>query len=157
GYSEVITSPAQNVPLVMRWNGLGWSTLPTPPVPPNMDGTALSAAVALSSNDIWGLGSAYSSASRQSITYAVHWNGSPWTLLTTPNVGPNNDLNAGDALSSGDIWAVGNYQSANPYPYYNLAEHYSDPCVTPSPTPTNIPTPSPTPPASCSIQFTDVP
>jgi hypothetical protein len=152
GYSEVMTSPAQNLPLVMRWNGLGWSTLTTPPVPPNMDATALSAVVALSSNDIWGLGAAASNTSRQSITYAVHWNGSTWTLVTTPNAGPVNNLNAGDALSSGDIWAVGDYQAADPYPYDNLAEHYSDPCVTPSPTPIASPTPS-----SCSIQFTDVP
>jgi hypothetical protein len=156
GYSEVMTSPGQNLPLVLRWNGLGWSTLPTPPVPPNMDFTGLSAVVALSSNDIWGLGAADSNASRQSNTYAVHWNGSAWTLVTSPNVGRYNNFNAGAALSSGDIWAVGDYQAADPYPYLNLAEHYSDPCATPSPTPTNIPSPSPTP-ASCSIQFTDVP
>jgi len=158
GYSEVMTNPGFVLPLVMRWNGLGWSTLPTPPAPPNMDATRLSAVVAISANDIWGLGAADNDASRQSNTYAVHWNGSTWSMVTSPNVGPNNNFNAGDALSSGDIWAVGDYQAADPYPYYNLAEHYNDPCVTPSPTPTNIPNPSPSPtsPSSCSIQFTDV-
>ena len=160
GYSVVMTNPGETLPLVLRWNGLGWSTMPTPPAPAGMDATYLDSVIAISPNDLWGPGNSSSSSTSQSITYAVHWNGSAWTLVTSPNAGSNNSFNAGATLGPGDIWAVGDYQAANPYPYYNLAEHYSDPCVTPSPTPTNVPNPSPsptsTPPASCSIQFTDV-
>jgi hypothetical protein len=155
GTSIVMTQPLQSVPLAIRWDGSGWTVPPVPPLPANTDLASFEAVVAVSSNDVWGLGSAHNGTTGDVDTYTAHWNGSVWTLVISPNLGSTNALDGGAALSSNDIWAVGIYQMGSTY--LNLIEHYSDPCVTPSPTTIPIGTPSPTPPTSCSIQFTDVP
>ena len=39
---------------------------------------------------------------------AIHWNGTAWSVVRTPNVGTGtNALNAVAALASNDVWAVG--------------------------------------------------
>jgi hypothetical protein len=157
GFSEVMTTPQTNVPLALRWNGQGWSTLPTPPLPAGTDADAFSDVIPVSPNAIWAVGSANNSSTGQTQTLAALWNGASWTASNPLNLGPNNSFFAGDALSVGDVWAVGSYGNNSTDTSQTLAERYNDPCVTPSPTPTNIPNPSPTPPSSCSIQFTDVP
>ena len=161
GFSEVITNPQTIVPLTLHWNGQGWSTLPTPPLPAGTDGDAFSGVIPISSNTVWAVGSADNSSTHQSQTLAALWNGSSWTASNPLNLGPNNIFFAGDALNVNDVWAVGYYGNSGTDMTLTLAERYNDPCVTPSPTPTNIPnpssTPTSTPPTSCSIQFTDVP
>ena len=50
------------------------------------------------------------------------------------------------AISSNDVWAVGDYYSVEAGLYRTLVERYSDPCLTPEPkvTPTATGTPDPT-------------
>ncbi len=160
GLSEVMTYPNRiSAPLVLKWAGEGWSVLPNPPIPAGMDTYYFNDVIPLSSNAVWAVGGAYSNSTSVGQTYAALWNGSNWTVYSPLNVTSNNLFFGGAADSIDDLWAVGTAAGSNSS--QTLVERYSDPCVTPSPTPTNIPNPSSTstatPPASCSVEFTDVP
>ena len=155
GSSEVITDPRTTVPLTIHWNGQGWSVLTTPPLPAGTNGDFWDV-MPVAANTAWAVGSTYNSSTSVGQTYAALWNGSSWTAFSPPNVTSSDLFFGGAALSASELWAVGSASSGSSSSQ-TLIEHYSDPCVTPSPTPTNIPNPSPTPPPSCSIQFTDVP
>jgi hypothetical protein len=61
---------------------------------------------AISANDAWAVGNYRNAGVYQTLT--MHWNGSDWSIVPSPNVGTgHNFLNAIDAVSSADIWAVG--------------------------------------------------
>lgn len=57
---------------------------------------------------VWAVGNIYGYRNR---TLAERWNGTAWSLVSTPNVNSNpkiyNVLQAVTAISSGNIWAVG--------------------------------------------------
>src|SRR5438477_2637801 len=78
----------------------------------------------------------------------MHWNGSRWSRVTMTDRGALfNYIYAVAAVSSNDVWAVGN----NDYPPGTLIEHYATvPCVTATatttpPTSTRTPTRTVTP------------
>ena len=66
----------------------------------------------------------YDTTLSRSQTLAVKWNGSTWSLLTTPNPSTTgeNKLFAVAAVNSTNIWAVGEYNNTDGEPlilYYN--------------------------------------
>jgi hypothetical protein len=64
---------------------------------------------AISPNDVWAVG-IQTNASGYDRTLAEHWNGTAWTIIPTPNPGTtHNDLNSVAAISSTDVWVVGDY------------------------------------------------
>lgn len=87
-------------------------------------GSGLSGVAAISASDVWAVGSSGSQVSGQ-VTVAEHWNGTAWTLVTSPNPGSaTNSLYAASAASSGNVWAVGYY--ANPDGVtHTLIEHWN--------------------------------
>jgi hypothetical protein len=93
-----------------HWDGTSWSVVANPD--PTGD-ASLNGVTATSADDVWAVG--YSNASRcsnggpQCQTVAMHWDGSSWSVATTPDPPSSylNDLEGVTALSSGDIWAVG--------------------------------------------------
>ena len=60
---------------------------------------------AVSSSDVWAVGS------QGSRTLTEHWDGTRWSVVTSPNPLPttkgNNFLTSVTTVSSGDVWAVG--------------------------------------------------
>src|SRR5579859_787939 len=92
--------------VVEHFNGSLWTIIPSP----NVSGlnNNLVAITALSGTDIWAVGSTTNQTTFTTQTLTMHWDGSLWTIVPSPNVGAgNNDLNAVAALSSTDVWAVG--------------------------------------------------
>jgi hypothetical protein len=92
--------------LVEHFNGTTWTIIPSP----NASGlnNHLVAITALSDTDIWAVGSITNQTTFTTQTLTMHWNGSQWTIVPSPNVGAGaNALNAVAALSSTDVWAVG--------------------------------------------------
>jgi hypothetical protein len=72
-------------------------------------GNFLSSTSVISANDIWAVGDA-TSATGYDQTFAEHWNGTSWTIIPTPNFGKfDNDLNGVVAISTNDVWAVGDW------------------------------------------------
>jgi len=96
-------------PLTMHWNGTSWSVVSSPDL-----AGGLQAVAAASTHDVWAVGATNpnpdcDSGGPKCVTVAMHWNGSTWTVATTPDP-PSSYLNAylgAAAISGGDVWAVG--------------------------------------------------
>ncbi len=68
----------------------------------------LSGVAAVSANDVWAVGNYFNGFLSQTLT--EHWDGSVWTIVSSPNIGSRfNHLNGVTAVSANDIWAVGYY------------------------------------------------
>ena len=96
--------------LIVHWNGAAWKQVPSP----NVSGTTVDNLVAVratSATDVWAVGS-YTNSNNVSQTLIVHWDGSAWKQVKTPNPGgsaQNNDLMAVAVTPGGDAWAAGQF------------------------------------------------
>jgi hypothetical protein len=89
----------------------GWSIVPSPNTGP--DRNFLSAVSALSSNDVWAVGSYSPGPSGPDRTLIEHWDGSQWSIVPSPSIGASgNVLHGVSALTSNDVWAVGDYHDS---------------------------------------------
>lgn len=85
---------------------------------------SLGGVVAISSTDVWAMGS-YAPPNQTTVqTLALHWDGHTWSQVSTPNVNPNmaidpNLFYAVAALSSTDVWAVGYFYLPNNSGFFN--------------------------------------
>ncbi len=62
---------------------------------------------ALGPKNVWAVGR---TAQTRNETLTEHWNGQNWSVITSPNKGTHdNELEAVDAVSKSDVWAVGDY------------------------------------------------
>jgi hypothetical protein len=96
--------------LIIHWNGTAWSPISSPN--PGTSFNELRSVSAISSSDVWAVGSFQNTSNNHQQTLTLHWNGTSWTWITSPN--PNNGqdhsgLNGVEAISSTDVWAVGAY------------------------------------------------
>ena len=113
--------------LAEHWNGSAWTVVPTPnPATTGAAQNALLAVAAVSSSDVWAVG--YSIAASYA-TLAMHWDGSRWSVVPTPNP-PTRDfidgpiLTAVTAISGTDVWAVGG-QLTGQYESPAIIEHWN--------------------------------
>lgn len=98
--------------LVEHWDGTAWSIVPSPD-PPDAANVYPSGLSAVSPDDIWAVGS-YEDADLDTKTFTMHWDGMKWSLVPSPNPGTTwNFLYDVSAVSSNNVWAVGNYQDVN--------------------------------------------
>jgi Phosphoesterase family len=72
---------------------------------------SLGAIAGSSPTDIWAVGNFLPDAAKSNqdatLTFAEHYNGTQWTVVRTPDAGPNFDTLFGVAASQGKAWAVG--------------------------------------------------
>jgi hypothetical protein len=102
--------------LVEHWNGTSWSVIPSPngAEPINW----LTGVSAVAPDDIWAVG--YTNDGNgfesQSFTLTMHYDGSVWEVVPSPNpvpdpnpggYDPSNELYGVHALAADDVWAVG--------------------------------------------------
>lgn len=110
--------------LIEHWNGSSWSIVPTPTI--GLD-NSLNSITALSPTNAWAAG-AYSTQygkGTQSHTLVEHWNGSSWSVVTSPNAGSgDNALNGITALSPTNAWSVG-YSSNSGGEQQTLTEQWN--------------------------------
>ncbi|HET9224070.1 MAG TPA: hypothetical protein VFO07_16270, partial [Roseiflexaceae bacterium] len=91
-----------SLPLIVRWNGTSWQSSPVPPLAGATE-ISLKGVTAIASNNAWAVGS-YRDSNGDGKTLTLHWNGTNWQKVTSPN--PNtfrNGLNAVTAVSASDI------------------------------------------------------
>jgi len=87
-------------PLFEHWNGTAWTATTVESSNEFLFGASSDAA-----NDAWAVGF---NGSNNMETSAMHWDGTSWKRVATPNVGEGtNKLNAVLALAPNDAWAVG--------------------------------------------------
>ncbi len=96
--------------LAEHFNGTSWSATPS------RDGTSgsqLAAVAASSSGDVWAVGTQNTDLSVDSNTTLIeHWNGTAWSIVPSPNPGPDGDnLTGVTVVSADDAWATGYYSN----------------------------------------------
>jgi hypothetical protein len=99
----------EDATLTLHWNGTAWSFVSSPNVTPEVDNT-LSGVAAIASNDVWAVGTQQPTSLTDPHTLILHWNGSAWNIVPSPNDGGDNvdnHLLAAAAVASNDVWAVG--------------------------------------------------
>jgi len=102
--------------LALHFNGSTWSVVPTPnPVHGgNLTQNVLTSVVAMSPNDVTAVG--YTLANQTELTMVQHWDGSSWTVVSSPNVsnttGSFNTLRGVTAVNRSDLYAVGFFSNS---------------------------------------------
>ena len=105
GYSYISGSGPLSNTLIEHWNGLHWHIVASPN--PGAGGNNLRGVVAISPNNIWAVGE-FQDSSDTFQTLIEHWNGSSWSVVSSPNIGTGgSELSSVTAVASNDIWAVG--------------------------------------------------
>jgi hypothetical protein len=104
GYTS---SPAgRDAALILHWNGTTWKQVPSPN--PSA-GTVLDSMAAISAGDAWAVG--YTGMGtltcRRCATLILHWNGTTWKRVPSPNPSAGSQLDGVAATSAGNAWAVG--------------------------------------------------
>jgi hypothetical protein len=110
-----------NKALVEHWDGTAWTRIavpdPRPPAGMTFAGATLNAVSARSAGDIWAAGSfsAVQGTRSNGFTLTMHWNGTAWSIVPSPNPGTPSPVNGVGqtlggvvAISATDAWAVGN-------------------------------------------------
>ena len=112
-----------NVTFSEHFDGTGWTHVPTPNV--GTGPNSLGGVVALAPDNVWAVGFSTASTKPPPGQYDVptktlieHYDGASWSVVSSPNVGPNsqyqsNRLLGVTAVSSTDIWAFGSYFAAS--------------------------------------------
>ncbi len=97
--------------LALHWDGTRWAVTRSPD-PLRGSFNVLNGVSALSASDAWAVGS-YQNGDGAQRTLIVHWNGTRWATVASPDPGGTGDsyLSAVSALSPSDIWAVGYYSN----------------------------------------------
>jgi hypothetical protein len=95
---------------------------------PGYYGNIIWGMTAAGKNDVWGVGVQATQESNN--TLAIHWNGTSWSAVSTPNPFPDcvdgdimwsgQSLNGVAAVSRNDVWAVG----GGCYSMHTLIEHW---------------------------------
>jgi hypothetical protein len=95
--------------LVLHWNGRSWTQVASPSPGPAPVGDSLVDVSALSPTDAWAVGDFITLGPGPTFkTLVLHWNGTKWARVASPNPSRQFDtLNGVSVLSRSDAWAVG--------------------------------------------------
>lgn len=93
--------------LIQHWNGIQWTIVPSPS--PDSQLNELRSVTALSADNVWAVGYRGGTQNETPLeTLILHWDGTRWRQLPSPNVPVGaNQLSGITAISANDIWAVG--------------------------------------------------
>ena len=92
--------------LMLHWDGAQWVHVPSPDPGPESSEHFVEGVAAISTNDVWAVGSRNPNAS----TLTLHWDGTAWAKVPSPN--PHSQVNYLTGVSgstSNDVWAGGWY------------------------------------------------
>lgn len=107
--------------MTMHWNGTQWSLVPSPNA--NWE-TYIWDVSAISTNDVWAVGWSNACPGCVGYTTALHWNGTAWSVVSTPNPGAStNSFYSVKAFGSNDVWATGHYYTGSQW--RTLTEHWN--------------------------------
>jgi hypothetical protein len=105
GYSIV---PGPSSYILMHWDGTSWSLVKGPPTKGTGGGSSLSSLKAFATDDVWAVGSKDFDYNKSTAsTFTIHWDGTAWSEIPSPNMGYSNGLAGVDGAAPNDVWAVG--------------------------------------------------
>jgi hypothetical protein len=100
------------IPLIEHWDGQHWTVVPSPNIDGGSDGVAMLCSIAaIAPNDVWAAGVYHNEQTdiHQRRTLLEHWDGTSWTIVSSPSPGESAELHAIAASPSGVAYAVGMY------------------------------------------------
>jgi hypothetical protein len=109
-------------PVVEHFDGTQWSVVSTP----SLTGASLTRLAAVASNDVWAVGSLTTVVHKQTLTSTLteHWDGTSWSVVSSPTPANGGYLALVAAVSSKDVWAAGNALDSSGTPVSALVEHW---------------------------------
>jgi plastocyanin len=93
--------------LVEHWDGTSWTIAPTPN--PGDGDNALNGIAIRGPNDVWAVGYRLNVSGTVTSTLVLHFDGTGWNVVPSPNPGQPSSLAAVVASPDGQIWAAGFY------------------------------------------------
>jgi hypothetical protein len=125
--------------LILHWNGAAWSQVPSPS--PGTYSDDLYAVQAIATNDVWAVGATGNESLERPDTFTLHWNGSAWSVVPSPDAAANGNWLYGLAASAAnDVWAVGYYGIEASKDQATLTLHWNGAAWTRVPSPNVGPT-----------------
>lgn len=104
--------------VIEHYDGSTWSVIASPNAGAGWN--VLFGVAALSPTNVWAVGwyTQQVNSTRPEKTLIEHWDGTSWSIVSSPNIGPNtqyqsNQLWGITAVSANDIWAFGSYFAAS--------------------------------------------
>ena len=94
--------------LTEHWNGSIWTYVssPTPGGSNTLSSVSLNSVSGDATNDVWAVGTY--TLNQQNDAFIEHWNGTTWSIVTTPSLSTNATFKGVTAIATNDAWAVGN-------------------------------------------------
>jgi hypothetical protein len=122
--SGLMYDGSQVLPLLEHWDGSQWSLVSVPLV--GSGSNWINAVEAIAPNDAWAVGYYFDTGTSRFKTLTMHWNGTEWSVVGSPNVGDyDHTLEGVVALAPDDVWAVGSYGSnCTDFCQFTLAMHW---------------------------------
>ncbi len=115
---DFINASGSKQTLIEHWDGTSWSVVASPN--PSVSMNVLQAVTAIATNDVWAVGW-FDNAQNIPRTLTLHWNGTNWSVVTSANSGTGSNFLFGvTAVSSSDVWAVGEFNNTS-----TLTEHWN--------------------------------
>jgi hypothetical protein len=112
-----------------------WTVVDSPNA--NENTNALYVVTGSDNNDVWAVGHYDLFGTGTFRTLTIHWDGSAWSLIPSPNPGTDHDYLYGGTGSGNDVWAVGMYNDTGGQPGRTLTLHWNGSAwsqvITPSP------------------------
>ena len=100
--------------VIMHWDGSSWSQVSSPS-PGGLDQvSSLKAVSVVSADSAWAVGYYTSPQVPSGQMLIMHWDGTEWSQVAAPNLGPTESQLSGISATSGGAWAVGQYCAASP-------------------------------------------
>jgi hypothetical protein len=123
GYSTSCSTGCIQLTLIEQWDGTKWNVVTSPNVDTSVNAlNSLGSVAVVSATDIWAVG-ASGGINNAKQTLIEQWNGTKWSLVSSPNVGTSgSSLDAVAVVAANDIWAVGFSTLSN---FETLTEHWN--------------------------------
>ncbi len=90
--------------LIEHWDGSTWAQVPSPD--PAGQASELQGVTAISADDAWAVGQTTTGSGAYK-PLIMHWDGSSWSVVTSPDPAGDSLLSKVSAGSADDVWAVG--------------------------------------------------
>ncbi len=95
-----------NQTLTEHWDGTSWNVVSSPTI--GAFANFLRGVSPVSTNDVWAVGFYWASPGNITDTLTEHWDGSSWSVVSSPNPpGGDNFLGGVFALTADSVWTVG--------------------------------------------------
>ncbi len=104
GYTGSFGEGSGQATLIYHWDGSTWTRVPSPD--PDGSFNYLYGVTAISTNDAWAVG-VTETTDGHSASLTMHWDGSNWTVVSSPDPTGDAGLQEVSAASTNDVWAVG--------------------------------------------------